>query len=194
MYSSWIFGVVYRVVQPWPLYNSSSPQITPYSPATSLPLLSPQPLINTNLLASMDLSIMAISYKWNLTMEWNVILCGYVQLLSFFFFKHVYLFVLVVVCSIFSWDTWDLVPWPGIKPGPLQWEHSVLATGLPGEPLASFFEHNVFKSHPWYNMHICSTLLFFMANNILLLECATFVYPFISWWTFRSFLCWGNYE
>ena len=38
--------------------------------------------------------------------------------LSFLKTTFVYLFVLVVAHSIFSWDMWDLVPWPGIKPGP----------------------------------------------------------------------------
>ena len=30
---------------------------------------------------------------------------------------------------------WDLVPGPGIEPGPLQWEHRVLTTGPPGKSL-----------------------------------------------------------
>ena len=28
---------------------------------------------------------------------------------------------------------WDLVPWQGIEPGPLHWEHEALATGPPAE-------------------------------------------------------------
>ena len=28
---------------------------------------------------------------------------------------------------------WDLVPRPGTKPGPLHWEHEVLAAGPPGK-------------------------------------------------------------
>ena len=32
----------------------------------------------------------------------------------------------------FSCSTWDLVPWAGIEPSPLHWEHRVLATGPPG--------------------------------------------------------------
>ena len=31
----------------------------------------------------------------------------------------------------FCFGRWDLVPWPGIKPGPLHWEHRVLATKPP---------------------------------------------------------------
>ena len=29
----------------------------------------------------------------------------------------------------------DLVPWPGIEPGPLHWEHGVLTAGPPGKVL-----------------------------------------------------------
>ena len=31
---------------------------------------------------------------------------------------------------------WDLVPWPGIEPGPLHWEHWVLSAVPPGKSLA----------------------------------------------------------
>ena len=31
---------------------------------------------------------------------------------------------------------WDLVPWPGVEPGPRHWEHGALATGPPGKSLA----------------------------------------------------------
>ena len=34
---------------------------------------------------------------------------------------------------------WDLVPWPGIEPGPLHWQHGVLATGPPGKSLFVVF-------------------------------------------------------
>ena len=30
----------------------------------------------------------------------------------------------------------DLVPWSGIEPGPLHWEHRISATGPPGDFLA----------------------------------------------------------
>ena len=39
---------------------------------------------------------------------------------------------LVVVSRILSWGMWDLFPWPG----PLHWEHAVLATGLPGKSIS----------------------------------------------------------
>ena len=51
------------------------------------------------------------------------------------FFKH--LFTYLAVPGL-SWGIWtlscsvrDLVPWPGIEPGPLHWEHGVLPTGPP---------------------------------------------------------------
>ena len=38
----------------------------------------------------------------------------------------------------------DLVPWPGIEPpGPLDWEHSVLATGPPGKSLANTLFYSI---------------------------------------------------
>ena len=47
---------------------------------------------------------------------------------------------LVVACGIFSEACellvvamWDLVPWPGIKPGSPELEAQVLATGLRGK-------------------------------------------------------------
>ena len=33
------------------------------------------------------------------------------------------------------WHVAILVPWPGIKPAPLQWKHRVSTTGDPGKPL-----------------------------------------------------------
>ena len=51
--------------------------------------------------------------------------------------------VSAAVCRIFSRSMgtlscgmWDLVPWPGIEPGPLPWECRVLTTGPPGTSLA----------------------------------------------------------
>ena len=45
------------------------------------------------------------------------------QKLEKLFLKNIYLFiwlrqVLVLACGIFSCGIWDLVPWPGIEPGP----------------------------------------------------------------------------
>ena len=37
---------------------------------------------------------------------------------------------------------WDLVPWPGIKPGPLHWELRVLVIGPPGKSRVSHFNEN----------------------------------------------------
>ena len=44
--------------------------------------------------------------------------------------KFIYLTVLGLSCSM-----WDLVPWSGIRLGPLLWEHRVLAIGPPGKSL-----------------------------------------------------------
>jgi len=43
--------------------------------------------------------------------------------------------ILVTTCGIFdlSWGLRNVVPWPGIEPSPLHWEHVVLATGPPGK-------------------------------------------------------------
>ena len=53
---------------------------------------------------------------------------------------HVGSLIFVAACRIFhcsmqtlSCSMWDLVPWPGIEPGPLHWECGVLATGPPGK-------------------------------------------------------------
>ena len=58
----------------------------------------------------------------------------------FFFF-----FFSVASCEIFNCNmqtllcgTWDLVPWPGIKPRPLHWEHGVLVSRPPGKPNLTF--------------------------------------------------------
>ena len=55
-----------------------------------------------------------------------------------FFLIYFYLFtclhlILVAASRIFSCSLWDLVPWPGIKWGPLHWENRVLATGPTGK-------------------------------------------------------------
>ena len=40
-------------------------------------------------------------------------------------------------CKIFSYCIWDLIPWAEIEPGPVHWEHGVLAIWPPGK--LSFF-------------------------------------------------------
>ena len=47
--------------------------------------------------------------------------------------KKFILFIWLHLDGIFSWSMWDLVPWPGIEPGPLQWKLRVLATGPAGK-------------------------------------------------------------
>ena len=66
---------------------------------------------------------------------------------TFFFFKYLFIWLcqaLVVACEIFSCGTWDLVPWPGIKPRPYIWEHRVLAIRLPGKSSSQTFLSKVF--------------------------------------------------
>ena len=60
----------------------------------------------------------------------------------------IYLFIWlcwVLVSGIFWCGMWDLVPWQGIEPGSLHWEHRVLATGPRGSP-GSFFSSVQFSS------------------------------------------------
>ena len=38
-----------------------------------------------------------------------------------------------------------LLPWPGIEPGPQQWKHRVLTTGLPGNSPQNIFNYNQFQ-------------------------------------------------
>ena len=45
--------------------------------------------------------------------------------------------VFVVALGIFSFGTWDLVPWSETEPGPLHWECKVLTTGSSGKSRAS---------------------------------------------------------
>ena len=59
--------------------------------------------------------------------------CIYFSLSLFFFSSF-----LVLQCN-----TWDLVPWPGIDPSPLHWEHGVLATGSPGKSLSASLRHAI---------------------------------------------------
>ena len=63
-----------------------------------------------------------------------------------YIYIYIYIFIclhwfLVVACGIFNGNMWDLVPWSnlicsGNEPGPLHWEHGVLATGPPGKSRA----------------------------------------------------------
>ena len=39
----------------------------------------------------------------------------------------------------------DLVPGPGIKPGPLHWEHGALPTGPPGKFPDYFYSAHIFE-------------------------------------------------
>ena len=69
---------------------------------------------------------------------------NFLKLISLFFWLH---WVLVVTGSTFdhccigivSCSLWGLVPWPGTEARPLQREHAVLATGLPGKSFSLIF-------------------------------------------------------
>ena len=51
---------------------------------------------------------------------------------------------------------WDLVPWPGIEPGPLHWEHRVLTTGPPRK---SLLYSKVKKLRPRWKVFVLSVYL-----------------------------------
>ena len=69
------------------------------------------------------------------------------------FFKKKLLFIYLAVpglsCSIWtlSFGMWDPIPWPGIEPRPLHWEHRVLATGPQGKPLSFLFNSDFQSFH-----------------------------------------------
>ena len=80
----------------------------------------------------------------------------------FFFLMFTYLIYLAVpgfscgtwdlhchMRDLFSCGLWDVVPWPGMEPGPLHWEHGTLTTGPPSlcHPFF-FFLHLVLSLFP----------------------------------------------
>ena len=73
-------------------------------------------------------------------------LCSFLKKYWFIYLAASGLNCFHVACGIFSCgmrtlssSMWDLVPWPGIEPGPLHWKHGVLATGPPGKSLFVVF-------------------------------------------------------
>ena len=52
----------------------------------------------------------------------------FLHLLAFLNLMFIYVSASGLGCSM-----WDLVPWPGLNPGPLHWKHGVTATGPPGK-------------------------------------------------------------
>ena len=121
------------------------------------------------------------------------------------FFFNIYLFiwlccVLVVArgifvaeCAIFSCGTWDLVPWPGIEPGPPALGARVLTTGPPGKSLKVLFQ--------WLQMEFVFIFLFltsFFENEFccihllwretLILENTAFVILIFFFFSVRGFL------
>ena len=71
--------------------------------------------------------------------------------LFFFFFKYLFIWLCQVLiaahgifdlcCKVWSLNCsmWDLIPWPGMEPGPLHCQHGVLATGSSGKYLKQTF-------------------------------------------------------
>ena len=47
----------------------------------------------------------------------------------------------------------DLVPQPGIEPGPLHWERIVLPTGPPGKFQHRSSKNNMSAVKPWHHYH-----------------------------------------
>ena len=58
---------------------------------------------------------------------------------KFIQFLKIFIFVLFIyflwLCQVLNVVLWDLVPRPGIEPGPLNWECRVLASGAPEKSL-----------------------------------------------------------
>ena len=65
------------------------------------------------------------------------------KLYLFFLYLFIHLAVPDLNCSV-----WDLVPWPGIKPQPLNWKHQVLITGPPGKSWNLFTKNRQVSSLP----------------------------------------------
>ena len=64
----------------------------------------------------------------------------------FIYFKNIYFGScrgLVAAHRIFGFGMWNLVPWPGVEPGPLHQEHKVPAVGPPGKSLFFFFKKKI---------------------------------------------------
>ena len=59
-----------------------------------------------------------------------------------FFLIFIYLAVPGLSCGVFSCSIWNLVSRLGSNPGPLHWEHGVLATGPAGESLLPTLEYS----------------------------------------------------
>ena len=61
----------------------------------------------------------------------------------------------------------DLIPWPGIEPGPLIWDHAVLATGPPREvPLPPFKMKSQPSLKPCPNFFFSTFFLFLLTTAI----------------------------
>ena len=82
---------------------------------------------------------------------WHRVICLLPLQLKNYFYLCIWLcWVLLAAWRIFSCSMWDLDPWPGMNPEPLNWEHRVLATGPPGKSLPyNFNRHHCL----WVSFH-----------------------------------------
>ena len=74
-----------------------------------------------------------------------------------------YIYRIYLAAPGLSCGLWHLVPWPGIRPGPLHWERGVLAAGPPGKSLWQllyvffvFQWSSVYLQNYLCNIYICS--------------------------------------
>ena len=76
-----------------------------------------------------------------------------------FFLMFIYLFIwLHRGLSCYMWDLcccmWDQFPDQGLSPGPLHWEHGVLAAGPPGKFQTPAFLAQLLASDPQSSLHL----------------------------------------
>ena len=91
-------------------------------------------------------------YWWTFSLFQSFLITDTLQWVTLYmchlFKKFIWLLsILVVSHQVFTFHCgmWDLLPWRELKPGPLHWEHGVLATGPPeNSPYVIFFIWNKF--------------------------------------------------
>ena len=106
-------------------------------------------------MAQRHLRIFGLYFKWVILYYWDRqnYSNGISKPCFFLIFIFIYLFiwlsqVLVTACEVFHLhcSLWDLVPWPGIEPGPPALGAWILATGRPGKPPS----YVLFQLPPYY--------------------------------------------
>ena len=89
-------------------------------------------------------------------------------------------------CSMWtlSCGMWDLVPCPGIKPGPLHWECGLLATGPPGKSWSINFNHQLFRWECGSLTRTCAYLSYcYPPKLIIVVQSLSRVWLFVTPWT-----------